>query len=64
MAAKALHEIKPDTRIFVRGDRNIMYGRVMEVMGALNAAGFARVALIAELPQAATDESPRRGRQR
>jgi biopolymer transport protein TolR len=60
----AVTENDREARVFVRGDRNIMYGRVMEVMGALNAAGFARVALIAELPQAATDASPRRGRQR
>ena len=40
----------PDTRIFVRGDRAIAYGRIMEVMGLVNAAGFKRVALIAELP--------------
>lgn len=41
---------KPNTRIFVRGDRNVAYGRVMEVMGTVNAAGFARVALITTLP--------------
>jgi biopolymer transport protein TolR len=40
----------PDARIFVRGDRNIAYGRIMQVMGVVNAAGFKRVALIAELP--------------
>src|SRR5690606_27651240 len=39
-----------DTRIYVRGDRSIQYGRVMEVMGALTTAGFTQVALIAELP--------------
>jgi biopolymer transport protein TolR len=44
-------ENKPDTRIFLRGDRAIDYGRVMEVMGTVNAAGFTRVALIAELPE-------------
>ena len=32
-------------------DRKIVYGRVMEVMGTVNAAGFTRVALIAELPK-------------
>ena len=41
----------PDARIFVRGDRSIAYGRIMEVMGLVNAAGFKRVALIAELPR-------------
>ena len=40
----------PEARIFVRGDRAIAYGRIMEVMGLVNAAGFKRVALIAELP--------------
>ncbi|MEC9346030.1 MAG: biopolymer transporter ExbD [Pseudomonadota bacterium] len=39
-----------DRRIFVRGDRSINYGRVMEVMGTINAAGFTRVALVAQAP--------------
>ena len=42
---------KPDTRIYVRGDQTLAYGRIMEVMGALNAAGFNKVALLAELPK-------------
>ena len=33
-------------RIFVRGDRSVGYGRVMEVMGLLNAAGFTRIGLV------------------
>jgi biopolymer transport protein TolR len=41
---------QPERRIFVRGDRAISYGRVMEVMGTINAAGFSRVALLAEQP--------------
>ena len=47
----AITENKPDTRIYVRGDRTINYGRIMEVMGTVNVAGFTRVALIAELPR-------------
>ena len=43
---------KPETRIFVRGDKAIDYGRVMEVMGVLAEAGFANIALIAILPGA------------
>ncbi len=39
---------KKDTRIFIRGDRVVDYGRVMSVMGALNAAGFTKVALITD----------------
>lgn len=42
-----------DTRIYLRGDRSIDYGRMMQVMGHVNSAGFRRVALIAELPGAA-----------
>ncbi|MEK9724920.1 MAG: protein TolR [Rhodospirillaceae bacterium] len=40
----------PDIRIFVRGDAQVNYGRVMEVMGVINAAGFRKVALIARQP--------------
>ena len=41
-----------DVRIFVRGDKAINYGRIMEVMGTVNIAGFSKVALVAELPRA------------
>jgi biopolymer transport protein TolR len=34
-----------DQRIFVRGDKSVDYGRVMEVMGLLSQAGFTRVGL-------------------
>ena len=43
---KAITERRPDVRIFIRGDREIAYGRVMEVMDALNDAGFNNVALV------------------
>ena len=43
---RAITERRPDLRIFIRGDREIAYGRVMEVMGALNGAGFNNVALV------------------
>ena len=48
----AITRRKPETRIFVRGDKAIDYGRVMEVMGVLAEAGFANIALIAVLPSA------------
>ena len=41
---------EPQRRIFVRGDRAIAYGRIMEVMGVIAASGFTRVALLAEQP--------------
>lgn len=40
----------PDIRLFIRGDKNIDYGRVMEVMSLVNAAGYRNVALITEQP--------------
>jgi biopolymer transport protein TolR len=44
----AITERRPDTRIFVRGDRVIDYGRVMAVVGAIHSAGFTKVALVTE----------------
>jgi len=38
-----------DLRIFVRGDAGINYGRVMEVMGTINKAGYRRVAMITRI---------------
>jgi biopolymer transport protein TolR len=35
-------------RIFVRGDKSVGYGKVMEVMGLLNAAGFTRIGLVTD----------------
>src|SRR5579872_3762979 len=43
-------------RIFVRGDNSVDYGKVMQVMGLLNSAGFTRIGLVTDtvkkLPQA------------
>jgi biopolymer transport protein TolR len=47
----AVSGANPDLRIFVRGDKAIAYGSVMEVMGQVSAAGFSRGALLAELPE-------------
>ena len=35
-----------DERIFVRGDKTVDYGRIMQVMGVLNKAGFKRIGLV------------------
>ena len=40
-----------DQRIFVRGDRAGDYGRVMEVMGLLSAAGFTHIGLVTDVPK-------------
>ena len=49
-----LTEGKPDAKIYVRGDKKLPYGQIMEVMGVIASAGFQRVSLIAELPNAPT----------
>ncbi len=48
---RAITTNKPDTRIYMRGDKSVNYGRVMEVMGTVHVAGFARVAMVTELPK-------------
>ena len=49
---EAVARAKPETRIFVRGDRAVPYGEVMAVMGRIQEAGFSRVALVTKLPEA------------
>jgi biopolymer transport protein TolR len=45
---QAITKNNPQADIYVRGDRAINYGRVMEVMGMVSAAGFTKVSLITE----------------
>lgn len=45
---KALSNEKKDIRIFVRGDKNIDYGRVMKVFGTIKDSGYKNVALVSE----------------
>ena len=40
-----------DERIYVRGDKKVDYGKMMQVMGRLSAAGYHRVALVTEVEQ-------------
>jgi len=54
---KAIAGEKTDTRIFVRGDKNVDYGFIMRVVGEINTAGFSKVALITEQPQENTPRS-------
>ena len=44
----AIAKNRTDTRIYVRGDKTINYGRVLEIMGLLSGSGFTKVALISE----------------
>jgi biopolymer transport protein TolR len=45
---QAIAQNNPDRRIFVRGDKDLAYGRIMEVMGTITSGGFTKVALLAE----------------
>ena len=45
---RAITDNNPDVRIFMRGDASVNYGRVMEVMGTVNAAGYKKVALVTQ----------------
>jgi biopolymer transport protein TolR len=40
-----------DARVFVRGDKKVDYGTMMQVMGRLSGAGFTKVALVTEFEQ-------------
>jgi len=39
---------KKETRIFVRGDTNIDYGSVMEVISQITSSGYSKVALLTD----------------
>jgi biopolymer transport protein TolR len=39
-----------DVKIYIRGEKSLSYESVMRVMGTISAAGFEKVALIADLP--------------
>lgn len=44
----AISQNRKDTRIYVRGDKDVDYGTVIELMNIVNGAGFNRVALVTE----------------
>lgn len=46
-----------DSKIYVRGDRKLAYGKIMEIMGTIAAAGFSKVSLIAEMPTSKSQHS-------
>ena len=44
----AITEQNKQARIYIRGDRVVAYGRVMEIMSIINSAGYVKVALITQ----------------
>ena len=47
----AITELNKDARIYVRGDRVVAYGRIMEIMSLVNSAGYTKVALVTQNPK-------------
>ena len=46
----AITDQNTEARIYVRGDRVVAYGRVMEIMSLINSAGYVKVALVTQNP--------------
>ncbi len=46
----AITELNKEARIYVRGDRVVAYGRIMEIMSLVNSAGYVKVALVTQNP--------------
>ena len=44
----AVTEQNTEARIYIRGDRVVAYGRIMEIMSIINSAGYIKVALITQ----------------
>ena len=47
----AITELNKEARIYVRGDRVVAYGRIMEIMSLVNSAGYTKVALVTQNPK-------------
>ena len=46
---RAISEAGYEERIYVRGDKDVAYGDVADVVARINAAGFSKVALVTDL---------------
>ncbi len=44
----AMTDSNSERRIYIRGDKGLSYGEVMDIIGAINKAGFKKVALLSE----------------
>ncbi len=46
---KALKSQNKDLKIYIRGDKKLNYGKVMDLMSFINKSGFKKVALVTKL---------------
>jgi biopolymer transport protein TolR len=51
---QAITGSNPDAVLYVRGDKDINYGRVLEIMSLISNAGFRKVSLVATAPKGQT----------
>ena len=48
---EGIREANPEVRIYVKGDKDVAYGQMMQVMAAVTAAGITQVAFVTEPPK-------------
>lgn len=48
---KEAHDAEPDKMVFLRADKSITHGNVIQVMGFIKAAGIKEVGLVTKLPE-------------
>jgi biopolymer transport protein TolR len=54
---RGIAQERADDQVFLRADGAIAYARVMQIMGAMNAAGFGNIGLVTDLGGPAFDGS-------
>ena len=47
----AITDQNTEARIYLRGDRVVAYGRIIEIMAIINSAGYKKVALVTQNPK-------------
>ena len=50
---QAIRESNPEVRVYVKGDKDVAYGQMMQVMASVTAAGITQVAFVTEPPRSA-----------
>jgi len=52
----AIQATRRSDKVFLRADRTLDYGAVMQIMGALSAGGFRNIGLVTDQPRPAGDD--------
>jgi biopolymer transport protein TolR len=43
---QTMPNLNPESRIYIRADKELDYGKVMDILGSINGAGYKKVALV------------------